>query len=202
MRCPAVLGVELVVPTVASTGTGTGTLTSGSSTIISAGSGNVDDNSADSNTTSNRNVSSATSSCIYLEHIDGCTVREYLEKRAGSGVMPSAEDDADFAPDRDSDDEKQHTKDGVGGQDGPNKRPKLVPSGSTSSSSGGTSNTNSKTKMTRVDDDAMKVAREVGILVADMHNSNIVHGDLTTSEFLVYWFAFIACYLSSASCHR
>ena len=36
--------------------------------------------------------------------------------------------------------------------------------------------------MTRVDDDAMKVAKEVGTLVADMHNSNIVHGDLTTSE--------------------
>lgn len=190
VRCPAVLGVELAVPTV----TGTGTLTPGSSTIISAGSGNVDDNtnlggtddSANSNTTSNRNASAATSSCIYLEHIDGCTVREYLEKRAGSGVMPSAEDDADFAPDRDSDDEKQDSKGGDGRQDGSNKRPKLVPSGSTSSSSGGTSNTNSKTKMTRVDDEAMKVAREVGILVADMHNSNIVHGDLTTSECLVY----------------
>ena len=186
-------GRRVGLPTVASTGTGT--LTSASNTIIlSAAIRNVDgntilggtDNSADSNTTSNRNVSSATSSCIYLEHIDGCTVREYLEKRAGSGVMPSAEDDADFSPDRDSDDFKQDIKDGVGGQDGSNKRPKLVPSGSTSSSSGGTSNTNSKTKMTRVDDDAMKVARKVGILVADMHNSNIVHGDLTTSEFLVY----------------
>ena len=139
-----------------------------------------DDNNADksahSNTSNQRSATTTTSSCIYLEHIEGCTVREYLEKRAGSG---SAEDEADFIPDRDSDDEKQDTSDGVGRQGGPNKRPKLVPSGSAD----GTSNpNNSKTKMTRVDDDAMKVAREVGILVADMHNSNIVHGDLNTSE--------------------
>ena len=43
--------------------------------------------------------------------------------------------------------------------------------------------------MTRVDDDAMRVAKEIGMLIADMHNSNIVHGDLTTSEspaFILY----------------
>ena len=28
----------------------------------------------------------------------------------------------------------------------------------------------------------MRVAKEIGLLIADMHNSNIVHGDLTTSE--------------------
>ena len=206
MRCPAVLGVELAVPTsVATTVTtcSTGTLTSGSGAIISA-SGSNDDNNADksahSNTSNQRSATAITSSCIYLEHIEGCTVREYLEKRAGSG---SAEDEADFIPDRDSDDEKQDANDSIGKQDGPNKRPKLVPSGST----GGTSNTNnSKTKMTRVDDDAMKVAKEVGILVADMHNSNIVHGDLTTSE-LFWYFAYcryffapcvILCFVSSS----
>ena len=193
MRCPAVLGVELAVPTDdAGTGTSTtntDTLTSGSSAIISASGNHYDDNNADrsarSNASNQRSATTTTSSCIYLEHIEGCTVREYLEKRAGSG---SAEDEADFMPDRDSDDEKQGANDSIARQDGPNKRPKLVPSGSTGrSSSNGTSNPNkSKTKMTRVDDDAMKVAREVGILVADMHNSNIVHGDLTASE--LFWY--------------
>ena len=211
MRCPAVLGVELAVPTddagtiTTVTSASTGTLTSGSGAIISA-SGSNDDNNADksahSNTSNQRSATTTTSSCIYLEHIEGCTVREYLEKRAGSG---SAEDEADFIPDRDSDDEKQDANDSTcfGWQDGPNKRPKLVPSGS----AGGTSNpNNSKTKMTRVDDDAMKVAEEVGILVADMHNSNIVHGDLTTSELLWhfaycrYFFApcVFLCFVSSS----
>ena len=190
VRCPAVLGVELAVPTddagTVTTVTSTGTLTSGSSAIISASGsndGNNADKSAHSNTSNQRSSTATISSCIYLQHIEGCTVREYLEKRAGSG---SAEDEADFTPDRDSDDEKQDANDStcIGWQDGHNKRPKLVPSGSTGrSSSDGTSNpNNSKTKMTRVDDDAMKVAREVGILVADMHTSNIVHGDLNTSE--------------------
>ena len=189
VRCPAVLGVELAVPTNGAgtvTSTNTGTLMSGSSPQISASGSNDDniDTSGDGDLAkSNRSATTTTSSCIYLEHIEGCTVREYLEKRAGSG---SAEDEADFIPDRDSDDEKQDANDRIGRQDGPNKRPKLVPSGST----GGTSNANkSKTKMTRVDDDAMKVAKEVGILVADMHNSNIVHGDLTTSE-LFWYFAY------------
>ena len=188
--------VELAVPTRARN------LTSGSSAIISAG-GNDDANTntgsdgdlENSNMRSNhRNASTAsTSSCIYLEHIEGCTVREYLEKRACSGSMPSAEDEADFAPDRDSDDEKQDANDtcSIGAQDGPNKRPKLIPSGSTGRTS--IPNNNSKTKMTRVDDDAMKVAKEVGTLVADMHNSNIVHGDLTTSEFSFVWHLRTCC---------
>lgn len=194
VRCPAVLGVELAVPTDAGTSASTGTLTSGSSAIISASESNDDNTNTGSDdhlANSNRSATTTTSSCIYLEHIEGCTVREYLEKRAGSGSMPSAEDEADFVPDRDSDDEKQDASDSVERQNGPNKRPRLVPSGST----GRTSNPNtSKTKMTRVDDEAMKVAKEVGILVADMHNSNIVHGDLTTSKFI--YLAFAYCWYS------
>ena len=118
------------------------------------------------------------SSCIYLERIEGCTVREYPEKRAGAVSSP-VEDEADFVPDRDSDDEKQD----AGGDDGPNKRAKLERSGGVGNTGSGGKGKTTKTKMTRVDGDAMRVAKEIGLLVADMHNSNIVHGDLTTSEF-------------------
>jgi hypothetical protein len=174
-----VLGVELAVPTCAATTARTRT-------------------GAEADEVTGECIGTAiASSCIYLEHIEGCTVREYLERRAAAGGPVSAgnrkEEEADFAPDRDSDDEKQAAGGGGSGsgENGPNKRAKLEhhsgevgrnTAGAASGQGETKSKSEAKTKMTRVDDDAMRVAEEIGLLIADMHNSNIVHGDLTTSE--------------------
>ena len=219
VRCPAVLGVELAVPACAATtrtartSTSTrATSTRSSSSSTSCAIANVDNNSAGGSKDAEGvpdaeaeevvecTGTAITSSCIYLEHIEGCTVREYLERTAAAGGPVSAEkgkeEEAEFAPDRDSDDEKQAAGagggGGGGGENGPNKRAKLEHhSGEVGKNTAGAASGRgeTKTKMTRVDDDAMRVAKEIGMLIADMHNSNIVHGDLTTSEspaFILY----------------
>ena len=38
---------------------------------------------------------------------------------------------------------------------------------------------------TRIDEAAMKVAYEMGLMVAQMHNVNVIHGDLTTSNMML-----------------
>jgi TP53 regulating kinase-like protein len=42
-----------------------------------------------------------------------------------------------------------------------------------------------RSKQTRVDKEARLVAQALGRIVADMHNVNIVHGDLTTSNIMM-----------------
>ena len=207
VRCPAVLGVELAVPTcAATTRTSTSTLATSTRSTCSIRSTSCAIESVDNNNSAGKSKDTdeevecigpaISSSCIYLEHIEGCTVREYLERRAAAAGGPVSaetrkEEEADFAPERDSDDEKHAAGAGAGagaggsGENGPNKRAKLGHhSGEVGRNTAGAASGRgeTKSKMTRVDDDAMRVAEEIGLLIADLHNSNIVHGDLTTSE--------------------
>ena len=231
VRCPAVLGVELAVPACAATTRtsrtarastrATSTRSSSSSSSTSCAIDNGDNNSAggrkdaegvpdaEAEEVVECTGTAITSSCIYLEHIEGCTVREYLVRRAAAGGPVSAEkgkeEEAEFAPDRDSDDEKQAAGGGGGGggENGPNKRAKLehhsgeVGRNTAGAAGRGETKSKTKTKMTRVDDDAMGVAKEIGLLIADMHNSNIVHGDLTTSESPAFIYIYIYIYISN-----
>jgi len=45
--------------------------------------------------------------------------------------------------------------------------------------------TTTKTIQTRLDTQAMKAAYATGVAIAKMHNANIIHGDLTTSNIMV-----------------
>lgn len=151
-------------------------------------------------------------------------MREYFEGRAhGAGVL--VEDEADFVPRRDSDDEKEETEqqqeDGnngsIGSADSADcppvaKRQKLSSSGggirALGSNAGSSKGGKGGGKRTRVDADALKVARAMGVMVADMHNVNIVHGDLTTSELVsrilvltIRYALFFKSYTPSCSVH-
>lgn len=190
--CPAILGVD------AGTTTTTTTTASAANKSATASSGSVKNSS----------------SCIYLEHIEGCTIRQYFETRA-HGV----EDEKAFLPKRDSDDEKDDEVDqsaddesedsydgiywagpafngpalkkwakssgsssishasGVSGRSGKSNKSGVSDKSGKSNASG-----NTGTRQTRVDEEAMQIATALGHMVADMHNVNIVHGDLTTSN--------------------
>ena len=128
------------------------------------------------------------SSCLYLEFIEGITVRQYLES-----MVHAPEDSAGFAPERDSDDEIAASASASASSDANQPlQPALVPAtkrarlSSVSAVQADASRAYAAgAKLTRVDDAAMRVAEAVGELVADMHNVNIVHGDLTTSNVMI-----------------
>lgn len=102
-------------------------------------------------------------SCLFLEYLNGCTVREFFLLKTideNSTGITHAEDDA--------------SKNNESPQQ---KRPRV------SSPSNGQEM--SLTILTRTDSVAMQVAYGMGILVAKMHNANVIHGDLTTSNIIL-----------------
>jgi TP53 regulating kinase-like protein len=101
---------------------------------------------------------SNTSSCLFLENIDGCTVRSFLNLTSTDNSQNDGEID-----------------------EPPSKKLKVdcdevLVTKQTSDES------TSMSLSTRVDEVAKIVAHAIGIAIGKMHNTNIIHGDLTTSN--------------------
>jgi len=107
---------------------------------------------------------STISSCLFLEYVDGCTVRQYFEKRSEESPK------------------NNETKDGDNGAEPDKKRPR---------SEEATANTESNESKqqdrvtTVIDTQTLCVAHTIGSLVAKMHAAGIIHGDLTTSNVMI-----------------
>ncbi len=97
------------------------------------------------------------SACLFLEHVEGCTLRSFLNLESGNG------DNKDVKDDNSSNDEPATKKIKTGeGSSAPQKR-----------------------ITTRMDKYAKKAAYVAGVTIGTMHNANIIHGDLTTSNILL-----------------
>ena len=105
------------------------------------------------------------SACIFMEYIHGCTVRQYLEKE--SLKIDSNDSSEDELGNNDSSSvEKEDVIEP--------KKARLEEN-----------NDATKVKLTKIDPHSLQIATEIGLLVAKMHNIQIVHGDLTTSNILL-----------------
>lgn len=122
-------------------------------------------NNMDTNT-----ASTSSSSCLFLEWIQGCTVRQYLEHRSSttSGVnaggsnglpMPSPK-----RPRYNSDAKEKDDSNSVTSQTPPKGQDRIT---------------------TPIDSQTLCVARNLGQLVGKMHAAGIIHGDLTTSNIML-----------------
>ena len=123
--------------------------------------GDNGDNEADTTTTSNDNSEGeGTSACLFLEKIEGCTVRSFLNDTSTTNVQGNENNEGEPAK------KKIKMDDGV-----QQNQEETKPS--------------NKPALTRLDDDAKKVAHAIGTAIGKMHNANIIHGDLTTSNILL-----------------
>lgn len=100
--------------------------------------------------------------CLFLEYLNGCTVREFL-------VLKSDDDNNNAVSCADDDALKNNASPHQ-------KRPRLLASSQVQES---------PTIHTRADSKAMQVAYGMGLLIAKMHNANVIHGDLTTSNIIL-----------------
>ena len=112
------------------------------------------------------------SACLFLEFVDGCTIRNYLNVEecvsdSESKYVSSTSQEQEERPSKirktESDENNTSPKKEI-----PNASNKII-----------------KKIITRVDESSKKVAYAVGIAVGKMHNVNIIHGDLTTSNILL-----------------
>ena len=152
--------------------------------------------------------SKALSSCLFLEYIEGCTVREYIEARSNrTEATIEAEDDdgvkdekeggedvevGEGGGDGDGDEEKYGLGNGKG-ESPARKRPRRLkscaqddgddvaaePTDGDEDAAGG------RPKMVLVDGQSIAVARRLGEIIAIMHNAGVIHGDLTTSNIMI-----------------
>lgn len=117
-----------------------------------------------------------TSSCLFLEFVKGCTVRQYLESRSDHQNEFVDEVDGSIST---------HDKEGAPVQKNPRRDEAGYAGGTVSNeTSPGVEKANVK-KSTLIDTHSIAVARALGLLVASMHNVNVVHGDLTTSNIIM-----------------
>lgn len=122
-------------------------------------------NNTDTNTAS---TSISSSSCLFLEWIQGCTVRQYLEylssttsgvNAGGSSGMPNPK-----RPRCNSDANEKDESNSVTYQTPQNGQDRIT---------------------TPIDSQTLCVARNLGQLVGKMHAAGIIHGDLTTSNIML-----------------
>lgn len=100
---------------------------------------------------------STISSCLFLEHVDGCTVRRYLEERSNPSEADKAEDTGEPEVKRarcetESTNEHDQSQDRI---------------------------------TTVIDVQTLLVAHTLGEFVAKMHAAGVIHGDLTTSNVML-----------------
>mmetsp|Transcript_4768 Transcript_4768/g.9108 ORF Transcript_4768/g.9108 Transcript_4768/m.9108 type:complete len:396 (-) Transcript_4768:115-1302(-) len=100
------------------------------------------------------------SACLFMEYISGCTVRSFLN-------VPITQSQQQHRQ-QDQNEEEEEEKEPCA------KKQRLSES-----------ETKSTKYVTRLDEYATKVAYQIGVIVAKMHNVNIVHGDLTTSNMIL-----------------
>jgi len=110
---------------------------------------------------------STTSSCLFLECIDGCTVRQYFEQRSTSS---SAVDESKVQNDKEAEPLLKRSKVEESTQD-------TNPSTSYQSSQ--------DRVITVIDKQTLHVANSIGRIVGKMHAAGVIHGDLTTSNIML-----------------
>ena len=145
------------------------------------------------------------SSCLFMEYITGCTVKQYLETHMCTATATSVtadkelkmmsknkveeediQSDVDMEQTQDED-QKNHQYDGL------NMEESMYPT------------TDSSSTLNDDDDDddddpssllytshkviinsySISIAQEMGTMIATMHHANIIHGDLTTSNIMI-----------------
>jgi len=114
--------------------------------------GNV--NKKSETTKASGNVST-TSSCLFIEHVQGCTVRQYFEQRLESTAT----------------------------QDSPSSKRQRLEEGDDSTLLEFKQQQDRVT--TVIDSHTLCVAYNIGTLVGKMHAAGVVHGDLTTSNIMI-----------------
>lgn len=116
------------------------------------------ENGASSSTSANTSSLSAItpSACLFMEYIDGCTVRHFLEEQS-LNPSPSEEQPREL------------------------KRPRRYETSDTPN----THQSHVDRITTKIDAQTLLVARTLGTLVARMHAIGVIHGDLTTSNVMV-----------------
>mmetsp|Transcript_29207 Transcript_29207/g.62105 ORF Transcript_29207/g.62105 Transcript_29207/m.62105 type:complete len:439 (-) Transcript_29207:34-1350(-) len=116
---------------------------------------------------SNVTETSTTSTCLFLECVDGCTVRQYFEQRSAN-PLDSVNADGDKG-------------------EPTTKRPRCDESATTTPTSTTPPSTFQQEERvtTVIDSQTLCVAHTMGTLVAKMHAAGVIHGDLTTSNIMI-----------------
>jgi len=109
-------------------------------------------------------TNSTTSSCLFLECVEGCTVRQYFEQRSGP------QSDKDKA-------------NGVDGEAQNIERPRR--DDATTAAVSNITLQREERITTVIDSQTLCIAHTVGMLVAKMHAAGVIHGDLTTSNIML-----------------
>ena len=104
-----------------------------------------------------------TSSCLFLECVEGCTVRQYFEQRSGPQLSKVDKDVVDRV-DGEMNVERSQLDD------------PMMPA---------MSNEREDRITTVIDSQTLGVAHTIGTLVAKMHSAGVIHGDLTTSNIML-----------------
>lgn len=115
------------------------------------------------------------SACLFMEYVCGCTVRNFLNVE------------------RNENDEKEGKKVQDAESQEPLVKRQKVESNETMAAEAANEKTDNSAYMqinnnkiiTRLDEAAQKVAYSVGAAIGKMHNANVIHGDLTTSNILL-----------------
>lgn len=119
----------------------------------------------------NRHTGAARSACLFMEYVSGCTVRSFLN------VAPVIEEP--LPP-------SQHSKcSNIQEGDQASFVVEEVEEPCVKKQRLSESKHKSTKYVTRLDEYATRVAYQIGVTVAKMHNVNIVHGDLTTSNMIL-----------------
>jgi TP53 regulating kinase-like protein len=105
--------------------------------------------------TDKQKSSNTSSSCLFIEHVQGCTVRQYFEQR-----MESSREDNTPSMKR----QRRGEEDGDNSQVEFKKEDRIT---------------------TVIDTHTLSVAYSIGTLVGKMHAAGVIHGDLTTSNIMV-----------------
>lgn len=118
-----------------------------------------DENGASSSTSANvLSIRAITpSACLFMEYIDGCTVRQFLEEQSLNASSTEEEQPPEL------------------------KRPRRHVTTDTPN----THQSHEDRITTKIDAQTLLVARTLGTLVAKMHAVGVIHGDLTTSNVML-----------------
>jgi len=117
------------------------------------------------------------SACLFLEHVQGCTLRSFLNVTATNTNTNT-----------NSTTPKSEGKKGKADEKGKDENEPVAKKAKIESCEidGVISDTISFSKITtRIDECTKKAAYTTGVTIGKMHNANIIHGDLTTSNILI-----------------
>jgi len=183
---PVILGIDIPPASTSSaiSISASSTSTCGNGSNGSGGSGStVPDND---NVNNDNNNSSA---CLFLEKIEGCTLRSFFaikpkkaSRSTATATTNEGENGGDEGQGQVEGEAQGQAEAQAQGEEPATKRAKLE---NANTDEANTKNNNNNTPHTRLDAYAKKVAHTTGIVIGKMHNINIIHGDLTTSNILL-----------------